>query len=101
MRSSSFWLSSCLFLSANMKVKEAHRLIIRDRNLFSFFFKLYLEPGVAREAAIKGKVLSVLDIYSGGIIKPASIVISVKAYANLPSLEAAGTPVSNTFGISG
>ena len=59
------------------------------------------DAGVSREAAIKSKVLSVLDIYTGGIIKPIDVVINVKAYPNLPSLEAAGTPVSNTFGIAG
>lgn len=54
-----------------------------------------------RDASIKDKVLTVLSNYSGGIIKPLDVVIKVKAYPDLPSLEAAGTPVSSTFGVAG
>lgn len=59
------------------------------------------DTDISRDAAIKNKVLTVLNTYSGGIINPINVTINVKAYPNLPSLEAAGTPVSNTFGVSG
>lgn len=59
------------------------------------------DPNVPRETAIKNKVLSTLKTYTQGIVNPLNVVIAVKAYPNLPSLEANGTPVSNTFGVSG
>lgn len=55
------------------------------------------ETGISREAAIKSKVLSTLDIYSGGMIKPVNVIINVKAYPDLPSLEEGRTPVSTEF----
>jgi len=59
------------------------------------------DASIPRETAIKNKVLSVLNTYTQGIVNPLNVVITVKAYPNLPSLEADGTPVSNTFGVSG
>ena len=59
------------------------------------------DASIPRETAIKNKVLSVLNTYTQGIVNPLNVVIAVKAYPNLPSLEADGTPISNTFGVAG
>lgn len=59
------------------------------------------DASMPREAAIKNKVLSVLNTYTKGIVNPLKVMIAVKSYPNLPSLEANGTPISNTFGIAG
>lgn len=57
--------------------------------------------GLSRDESIKQRVLSVLSSYSGNIINPVHVTITVTAYPNLSNLESNTQAVNNTFGISG
>lgn len=57
--------------------------------------------GLSRSDSIKQRVLSVLSAYSGDIINPIYVTITVTAYPNLSSLQSDAQGVNNTFGITG
>lgn len=57
--------------------------------------------GLSRDESIKQRVLSVLSTYSGNIINPVNVTITVTSYPNLPSLQSDTQAITNTFGVSG